>query len=192
MAYARSRTRVLPETIPSNMGSGKRDARRGDNASHAQDFLVFHLGDLRDKQTHIFQELEFFQSRIGAHLGKRNLPGQAVKRAQVSDEVFSLVVVRIGVGIARYVRDGIQGALRRGVIAEDAVTFSDPFQSTDRVGFRLGSVPHFLAFNEKRVPVVVVRVGAEYPIVTLRSRSCHRGLESAAIYTGRVKKRNKM
>src|SRR5579872_873934 len=40
--------------------------------------------------------------------------------------------------------------------------------------------------------MVVVRVGAKYPIMSLRSRSCHRGVESAAIYTGKTKKRNKM
>jgi hypothetical protein len=52
-------------------------------------------------------------------------------------------------------------------------------------------VPHFLALYEKRIPVVVVRVGAEDPVVSLRGRKCHRGFESD--YTrGVTKKRNKM
>jgi hypothetical protein len=37
-----------------------------------------------------------------------------------------------------------------------------------------------------------VRVSAEDPVVSLRSRSRHRGFESAAIYTLASKKRNEM
>jgi hypothetical protein len=39
--------------------------------------------------------------------------------------------------------------------------------------------------------VVVVRVGAKDPVVSLRGRNGHRGFESA-LYIGMTKKRNKM
>src|SRR5450631_2209641 len=41
-------------------------------------------------------------------------------------------------------------------------------------------MPHFLALNEKRVPMEVVRVNAEDPVVSLRGRNRHRGFESAS------------
>jgi hypothetical protein len=40
--------------------------------------------------------------------------------------------------------------------------------------------------------VIVVGVGGKDPVVALRSRSRHRFLESAAIYTLASKKRNKI
>jgi hypothetical protein len=39
--------------------------------------------------------------------------------------------------------------------------------------------------------VIVMRVSAEDPVVSLRGRNCHRGFESA-LYTSPTKKRNKM
>src|SRR5882762_4549837 len=53
-------------------------------------------------------------------------------------------------------------------------------------------MPHFLTLYEKSVPMVLVWVGAEDPVVSLRSRYRHRGFESAAIYTLASKKRNKI
>src|SRR5277367_1131694 len=81
MAYARSKTRVFPERMPSSMASGERDARRSHNSSHAQDFLILGFRELRNQHAHVFQKLHFFQGRVGAQLGECYLPGQAVKRS---------------------------------------------------------------------------------------------------------------
>src|SRR5690242_1469301 len=100
--------------------------------------------------------------------------------------------MRIRVRVPCDFRDRIEHPFRRGVVAQHAVAFSREFESTNGIWFGLRAMPHFLPLHEERVPVVVVGVGAEDPVVSLRSRSCHRGFESAAIYTGTAKKRNKM
>jgi hypothetical protein len=102
------------------------------------------------------------------------------------------MVMRVWIGVASDLRDRIERPLRRGVITQYAIAFADLFESANGVRFGLSTMPHFLALYEERIPVVVVRVGAKYPIMSLRSRSCHRGVESAAIYTGKTKKRNKI
>jgi len=81
----------------------------------------------------------------------------------------------VGVRIACNLRDGIKGALRRLVIAQHPVSLANLLQRADGVGFGPGTMPHFLAFNEKRVPMIVMRVGAEDPVVSLRGRNRHRG-----------------
>ena len=102
------------------------------------------------------------------------------------------MVVRIGIRIARNLGDRIQRALRRRVVAQHAIALAHLFEGPD--GVRLGPrpVPHLFAFYEKRVPVIVVRVRGEDPVASLSSCCCHRGRESAELYTVESKKRNKM
>src|ERR1700730_19425982 len=93
------------------------------------------------------------------------------------------MLVRIPTRVPRHFRNGIERALRCRVVAQYAVALAHLFQCADRVRFPSGAVPHFLALYEKRVPVVVVWVGAKDPVVSLRGRNCHRGFESA-LYIG--------
>src|ERR1700746_2030458 len=118
-----------------------------------------------------------------AHFGQGYLPGQLLEGAQVRHQVFSFVVVRVGVGISRDLRDGIQCPFRGRVVAKYSVALAYLFQGANCVRLGPRSMPHLLAFYEKRVPVIVVRVGAEDPVMSLNSRCRHRGFESAAIYT---------
>jgi hypothetical protein len=78
------------------------------------------------------------------------------------------------------------------MIAKYPVALAHLLQGADRVRLRPRTVPHLFALNEEGVPVIVVWVSAEEPIVSLGSRGRHRGFESAAIYTLASKKRNKM
>src|SRR5215475_15658732 len=83
--------------------------------------------------------------------------------------------MRIGIRIAGHFRDGIKSPLGRRVIAEDPVPFSYLFEGANRVGLGPGAMPHLLALNKKRVPVIVVRVCGEDPVVS--SRCLRRHLE---------------
>src|SRR5207249_6572240 len=76
-------------------------------------------------------------------------------------------------------------------VAQHAVAFAHLFERAD--GVRLGPrpMPHLFSFYEKRVPVIVVRVRAEDPIVSLNRSYRHSGLEPAELYTLVFKKRNK-
>src|SRR5882762_11084523 len=120
------------------------------------------------------------------------MPRQFLESAQVRHQVFSLVVVRVRVGVPCDFGDRIQRSLRGRVVAQYPVALAHLSQGANCVGLGPGAVPHLLALYEKSVPVIVVRVGAEDPVVSLRSRYRHRGFESAAIYTLASKKRNKM
>src|SRR5882762_1215599 len=180
----------LPLSV--RLASRQRNSRRCDDPGHAQNFLVLLVGEQRNDQPHILQQFHFLQRWICAHLRQRHLPGQFFKSAQVRDQVFSVVVMWIGVGISRDFGNRIQRALRGRVIAQYTVAFAHLLQGANRVRLRPGTVPHLLALYEEGVPVILVRVGAEDPVVSFGSRGRHRGFESAAIYTLTFKKRNKM
>src|ERR1700722_390611 len=164
------------------------------NAGHAQDLLILDIGNRRNQQAHILQQFHFFQRRVGAHLGESHLARQPVKRAQVRDIIFAFRIIGIRVRIARHFGDGIQRTLRSRVVTEHPVTLADLFQSSDGILLAIRAVPHLLALHEECVPVVVVRVCAEDPVVSLGSRKRHRIYELAesALYTGPKEKRNKM
>src|SRR6266704_5917627 len=88
--------------------------------------------------------------------------------------------MRVRVRISRDLRNRVQSSLRGRVIAKYPVALAHLFQRANRIGLRPGAVPHLLALYEKRVPVIVVRVGGEDPVVSLGSRCRHRGFEPAA------------
>src|SRR6266852_2733155 len=89
--------------------------------------------------------------------------------------MLAVIIVRVRIGIASDFRDRIKGALRRRVVTEHAVAFLHLLQSAHRVRFGARPMPHLFPFNEKSVPVVMMRVGAEDPIMScLRGRSGHR------------------
>src|SRR5215472_7540350 len=88
------------------------------------------------------------------------------------------MIVRVRIRVARDFGDGIKGAIRRGVVTQDAVPFAHLLQGADGLRFGACTMPHFLPFNEERVPVIVMRVGAEDPISSLlRWWNRHRGFE---------------
>src|SRR6267143_1708087 len=84
--------------------------------------------------------------------------------------------MRIGIGISGDLRDRIQRTLGRRVIAKYAVAFAHLFQGANRVRFRTGAMPHLLTLHKKCVPVIVVGIRGENPVVSLSSRSRHRSL----------------
>src|SRR5215813_5561397 len=103
------------------------------------------------------------------------------------------MVVRVRVGVPCHFGNGIEGAFGGGVVAQHAIPALHLLERTNSVGFRTRTVPHLLALHEKCVPVVVMRVGAEDPIVScVRSRSRHLHLKSWKIYTVEEGKPNKM
>src|SRR5690349_1568775 len=93
----------------------------------------------------------------------------------------------IGIRITGYFRNGVQRPLRRRVIAQHPVALTDLFQRSDGIRLARSPVPHFLSFYEKCVPVVVVRVGAENPVMSLRGRECHLDFRRSTIHA-RVQK----
>src|SRR6202011_5709002 len=107
------------------------------------------------------------------------------------DQIFALLVVRIRVGVSGDFGDRGKRPFRGRVVAQHAVALTQLLEGANGGGFAFGAGVHLLTLYEKRIPVVVVRVGAEDPVVSLRGRKCHRGFESA-LYTGRRKKRNEM
>src|SRR5207244_8332221 len=79
-----------------------------------------------------------------------------------------------GILITRHFCDIIKRALRRGVVAQYAVALAHLLQGANRVGFRAGPMPHFLTLHKKGVPMVVVWVCSEDPVVASSCRSRHR------------------
>src|SRR5262249_34525253 len=120
----------------------------------------------------------FFQRRVCAQVSQSHLPRQLLERAQVCNKILSLAIVGVRIRIAGYFRDGVQRAVRCAVITEHAVALTHLLERAKSVWFRTCTVPHFLPLNEKCVPVIVMRVGAEDPISSLlRWWSRHRGFE---------------
>jgi hypothetical protein len=152
---------------------GQRNAGRRYDSCHAQDFQIFDVADWRDQQSHILEQLYFFQRRISSQLRQRYLPWQAFERPQVRNQVLALLVVRIGIGVSGDFGDGIQRAFRRRVVAQDPVALAYLLQAADGIRLARRPVPHLLALNEERIPVVVVRVGTENPVVSLNGRKRH-------------------
>src|SRR5262249_29117272 len=143
-------------------------------------------------QSYVLEQLHFFQRRIRPHFRQRHLPRKLLECSQVRHKILAFVIVGIGIWVTRNFRNGIERALGRSVIAQHAVARAHLLERTNGISPRPCSVPHFLAFYEKGVPVIVVRVGAEDPIVSCSSWYRHRDLKSAELYTLATKKRNKM
>src|SRR5262245_46656925 len=79
----------------------------------------------------------------------------------------------IGIGVASDFGNGIEGTVWGGVVAKHAIAPTYLFQRADRVRLGARTVRHLLAFNEKCVPMIVVRVCGENPVVSSRSRCRH-------------------
>src|ERR1700722_4910501 len=96
--------------------------------------------------------------------------------------------MRVRIRVAGNFGDGVQRPFRGRVVAQYPVALAHLLESANGVGFGTGTVPHLLTLHERRVPMVVVRVGAENPVMSLRGRNCHRGLESGSNIHGRSQK----
>src|SRR5579871_155627 len=176
---------------PGDSDLRKRNSGLRHNPGHAQNFLVFDVGNGRDDQPHIFQEFHFAQRGIGSQFSQRDLAGQLFKGAQIRDEIFPLAIMRVWVRIARDFRNRVERTVRRGMVAEYAVTLAHLLQRANGVGLRTCAMPHFLPFYEKGVPMIVMWVCGKDPVVSSRSRSGHLK-SSAVLYTPEPAKPNKI
>src|ERR1700722_3126306 len=99
--------------------------------------------------------------------------------------------MRIRIRIARHLRDRVQRPFRRRVVAQHPVTLAHLLERTDSVSLAGRPMPHFLTLYEQRIPMIVVRVGTEDPVMSVRGRKRHRIFETG-LYTSPAEKRNKM
>ena len=113
------------------------------------------------------REFQLAHGGIGAQFRETHLARQAFESAQVGDQTFAVVIVRIGIGIPRNFGQSVERALRRRVITKHAVTVPHQLELTQSVRACAGAPPHLFALYEKSVPVVGVRVHAEKPVVAL-------------------------
>src|SRR5712692_7488889 len=167
---------------------GQRHAGRGHDTGHAHDLLIFLIAERRDDEADVLEELHLAQGAVGAQLGERHMPRQALYGAQVRHQTLPIRVEWIGIGVASDFGERVEGALRRAVIAEHAIAAAHLLELPQRVGPLAGATPHLLAFDEKRIPVVVVRVHTEEPVTALGCRTIHRQWYRAALYTGETRK----
>src|SRR5713226_2130537 len=163
---------------------GQRHAGRGHNPGHAHDLLILLIAERRDDEADVLEELHLAQGAVGAQLGERHMPRQALYGAQVRHQTLPIRVEWIGIGVASDFGERVEGALRRAVIAEHAIAAAHLLELPQRVGPLAGAAPHLLAFDEKRIPVVVVRVHTEEPVTALGCWTSHGQRCRAALYTG--------
>lgn len=157
--------------ILSELGEG--DAGGGDDTGHAKDFGVFLVGDWADGEARILQEFDFAQGLVIAHFGEGYLTREALDGAKIDDELLFVGMVRIGIGIAADLGEGVDGMLPFAVIAERAVAFMGLLELAQRVRLVARVTPHLLTLHEKGVPMVDARINGQQPAAGLCRRLRH-------------------
>jgi len=108
---------------------------------------------------------------------KRHLSRQTLQRAQIGYQALTFRIVRIGIRIPRHFRQRIESAFGSGVITKHAISAPHLLELPQGIGPYSGAAPHLLALNEQRVPVIIVGVNAEQPMVAF-------GLRAASVRCG--------
>ena len=71
---------------------------------------------------------------------------------------FALLLVRIGVGVARDLSQGIKGPFGGGVIAKHPVAAAHLLKLPQDVGARASAAPHLFALHEQRIPMIILGI----------------------------------